>query len=79
MGKLFNETFKTITWDNGCEKLDFEGSENSVRNKGKRTKIYYVHLYSSWERSINENTNKMIGRFVPKGVDISLFSSKQIM
>jgi hypothetical protein len=39
MGKLFTETFKTITCDNGCENLDFEGIENSVRNKGKRTKV----------------------------------------
>lgn len=79
MGKLFTETFKTITCDNGCENLDFEGIENSVRNKRKRTKVYYAHPYSSWERGTNENTNKMIRRFVPKGVDISLFSSKQIM
>jgi IS30 family transposase len=79
MGKLFSETFKTITCDNGCENLDFKGIENSVRNKKKRTKVYYAHPYSSWERGTNENTNKMIRRFVPKGVDISLFSSKQIM
>ena len=79
IGKQFAETFKTITCDNGCENLDFEGIENSVRNKGKRTKVYYAHPYSSWERGTNENTNKMIRRFVPKGVDISLFSNKQIM
>lgn len=79
MGKLFTETFKTITCDNGCENLDFEGIENSVRNKGKRTKVYYAHPYSSWERGTNENTNRIIRRFVPKGVDISLFPKKQIM
>lgn len=79
MGMLFSETFKTITCDNGCENLDFEGIENSVRNKSKRTKVYYAHPYSSWERGTNENINKMIRRFVPKGVDISLFTSKQII
>jgi IS30 family transposase len=79
MGKMFTETFKTITCDNGCENLDFEGIENSVRNKKKRTKVYYAHPYSSWERGTNENINKMIRRFVPKGVDISTFSNKQIM
>jgi IS30 family transposase len=78
MGKLFIETFKTITCDNGCENLDFEGIENSVRNKRKRTKVYYAHPYSSWERGTNENTNKMIRRFIPKGIDISIFSCKQI-
>jgi len=79
MGKLFSETFKTITCDNGCENLDFDGIENSVRNKQNRTKVYYAHPFSSWERGTNENINKMIRRFIPKGVDISTFSKKQIM
>jgi len=79
MGRAFSETFKTITCDNGCENLDFECIENSVRNKQNRTKVYYAHPYSSWERGTNENINKMIRRFIPKGVDISAFSKKQIM
>lgn len=33
IGKSFAETFKTITCDNGCGNLDFEGIETSVRNK----------------------------------------------
>jgi len=78
MGTLFSDTFKTITCDNGCENLDFEGIENSVRNKGKRTKVYYAHPYSSWERGTNENINKMIRRFIPKGIDISAFTKNRL-
>lgn len=76
--KKFRETFKTITCDNGCENLDFEGIESSVLTKRKRTKVYYAHPYSAWERGTNENTNKLIRRFIPKGADIGEFSHERI-
>ena len=76
--KGFRETFKTITCDNGCENLDFEGIERSVSTKQNRTKVYYAHPYSAWERGTNENTNKLIRRFIPKGEDIGKYSSKEI-
>jgi IS30 family transposase len=40
--------------------------------------MYFAHPYSSWERGTNENINKMIRRFVPKGVDIGTFSHDDI-
>jgi len=78
LGKEFSNTFKTITCDNGGEFLDFESVEKSIKNKQKRTQVYFAHPYSAWERGTNENINKMIRRFVPKGVDISAFSHKEI-
>lgn len=76
--KTFRETFKTITCDNGCENLDFEGIERSVLTKQKRTSVYYAHPYSAWERGSNENANKLIRRFIPKGSDIGEFSHERI-
>ena len=76
--KIFRNTFKTITCDNGSENLDFEGIERSALIKHKRTKVYYAHPYSAWERGTNENTNKMIRRFIPKGADIGKYTSKEI-
>ena len=76
--KKFRETFKTITCDNGRENLDFEGIERSVLTKNKRTKVYYAHPYSAWERGTNENNNKLIRRFIPKGADIGKFSHERI-
>lgn len=66
----FRETFKTITCDNGMEFLNCRLLENSVFG-GKRTTLYYCHPYSSSERGSNENCNKLIRRFIPKGHDIS--------
>ncbi len=76
--KEFREKFKTITCDNGCENLDYEGIERSVLTKGNRTRAYYAHPYSAWERGLNENANKLIRRFIPKGADIAKFSHERI-
>lgn len=66
----FYKTFKTITFDNGVEFLGWEGIEKSCLRKGKRTEIYYAHPYCSGERGSNENNNRMIRRWIPKGTDI---------
>lgn len=78
MGKeAFRCIFKSITADNGSEFLDYEALERSV-SSGSRTHIYYAHPYSSWERGSNENANRIIRRFIPKGCDISKFTRRQI-
>lgn len=65
--KGFRRVFKTITVDNGSEFKDWQGMERSRRNKRKRTKVYYCHPYCSSERGSNENNNKLVRRFYPKG------------
>lgn len=76
--EAFKTVFKSITADNGSEFLDYKALEKSVFSRAKRTHIYYAHPYSSWERGTNENTNKMIRRFIPKGSDISKFTCAEI-
>lgn len=69
-GKQFKHIFKSITVDNGSEFAYSEKIEQSKRNKGKRTKLYYCHPYSSYERGSNENANRLIRRYVPKSTEI---------
>ena len=76
--EAFRVVFRSITADNGSEFLDFHALEKSVRRGAPRTHIYYAHPYSSWERGTNENTNRMIRRFIPKGSDISKITRAQI-
>lgn len=77
-GKRFNKKFKTITFDNGVEFMDYESIEQSCIRKGKRTQIYYAHPYCSGERGTNENNNRMIRRWIPKGTSIDDISKEFI-
>lgn len=64
----FPKIFKSITVDNGTEFSNVAGMEASIYGDGlKRTKIYTCHPYSAYERGSNENQNRMIRRFFPKG------------
>lgn len=76
-GKQFKKIFKSITVDNGTEFSDAKGMEKSIFN-GQRTKVYYCHPYSSWERGSNERMNREIRRLIPKGSRISDLSIKEI-
>jgi IS30 family transposase len=79
LGSEFKVKFKSITFDNGSEFLSWESLEASVLKQGdKRTTVYFAHSYSSWERGTNENHNRMIRRFVFKGLNIDGFSEKEI-
>ena len=40
--------------------------------------IYYAHPYRSGERGSNENANRLIRRFIPKGIDITPISEEYI-
>ena len=44
----------------------------------KRTKVYYCNPYNACERGSNENANKLIRRWIPKGSHISKFTDKYI-
>ena len=75
----FNRLFKSITMDNGSEFLDSKSLEAScLRPNENRTVCYYAHPYSAFERGSNENANKLIRRFVPKGTDIGKLTARAI-
>ena len=52
---------KSITSDNGKE---FANHEEIT--KRLNVQYYFCHPYSSWERGLNENTNGLLRRFIPK-------------
>jgi len=74
VGGNFSNVFKTITADNGSEFLDNE----AIKKAAKCDEVYYAHPYSSWERGSNENGNRILRRFVPKGTDIGKLTEIEI-
>ncbi len=70
----FSAVFLSITADNGPEFLDCEGMKKAI----KCNEIYYAHPYSSWERGSNENGNRILRRFIPKGYDIGKLTVKEL-
>ncbi len=78
--RIFYTKFKTITFDNGGEFRNWKSLEKSYDNRRKtaRTQVYYAHPYRSGERGSNENANRLIRRFIPKGIDITPISEEYI-
>lgn len=76
--KQFIKKFKSLTVDNGSEFSNFEAIEKSKLYTGSRTKLYYCHPYSAWERGSNEKQNQMIRRHFPKGTDFTRVTQSDI-
>ena len=74
----FRSVFRSITTDNGVEFADRPGMEASCCRKGLRTHIYYCHPYSAYERGSNENANRIIRRFLPKGTSFARLTRKNV-
>ena len=72
-GDKFSQVFRTITTDNGNEFAAFSEFE------ALGTKVYFAHPYSAWERPVNERTNRLLRRYIPKGISIHDFSDEQIL
>lgn len=64
---------KSITTDNGSEFLEYELLRAAVK-----CPIYYCHSYAAWEKGTNENHNRMIRRWFPKGTDFNKVNKKEI-
>lgn len=77
LGGAFPDIFRTITCDNGTEFSDAAGIERSV-DGGYRTKTYFCHPYSSYERGSNENANKLVRRWCPKKTVFDDITAEQV-
>lgn len=70
--KIQKGSIRSITTDNGVEFLRYEDLRKIV------PEIYYCHSYAAWEKGSNENANRMIRRWWPKGTNFDKVSNKKI-
>ena len=78
LGKDFQRIFQSITVDNGSEFQDCDGMQKSLRRRQPRTTIYYCHPYTASERGSNENMNRIIRRFFPKGTNFDEVTAAEV-
>ena len=78
LGKDFQRVFQSITVDNGSEFQDCDGMQKSLRRRQPRTTIYYCHPYTASERGSNENMNRIIRRFFPKGTNFDEVTAAEV-
>jgi len=69
----YKDAILSITSDNGGE-----FAEHKTISKKLKTDFYFANPYASWERGLNEYTNKLIRQYIPKGTDFSKLTNKQI-
>ena len=64
---------KTLTYDQGTEMALHKRLASRLR-----IDIFFCDAHSPWQRGSNENANGIIREFLPKGVDLSPFTAKNL-